>query len=177
MSTLEELVNSRIGKMQRSLVKQAVIWLPTQFHPGEEVFNVGYGMLGRRAALVVVTDRRVIFGAKQPGPFFARDSGPQQFEDFPFEQIVSIRDESGLFQHLEITTAGGKDRIEKLQPPGIANEIAQFVRSRMGASSAPATNSPVDIPEQLRQLASLHDSGILTESEFETKKAELLARM
>jgi hypothetical protein len=33
------------------------------------------------------------------------------------------------------------------------------------------------IPEQIKQLASLRDAGILTNEEFEKKKAELLARM
>lgn len=36
---------------------------------------------------------------------------------------------------------------------------------------------PVDITAQLQQLASLRDAGILTEEEFTTKKAELLARL
>lgn len=35
----------------------------------------------------------------------------------------------------------------------------------------------VDIPAQLQQLASLHTAGILTDDEYSTKKAELLARM
>jgi len=31
--------------------------------------------------------------------------------------------------------------------------------------------------EQLRQLGSLRDSGVLTEDEFQAKKAELLSRL
>jgi len=34
-----------------------------------------------------------------------------------------------------------------------------------------------DIPEQIKKLASLKDAGILTADEFNSKKAELLARM
>jgi uncharacterized membrane protein YeaQ/YmgE (transglycosylase-associated protein family) len=33
------------------------------------------------------------------------------------------------------------------------------------------------VAEQLRKLGDLHDAGVLTDEEFETKKAELLARM
>jgi uncharacterized membrane protein YeaQ/YmgE (transglycosylase-associated protein family) len=33
------------------------------------------------------------------------------------------------------------------------------------------------VAEQLRKLGELHDAGVLTDEEFETKKAELLARM
>jgi hypothetical protein len=46
-------------------------------------------------------------------------------------------------------------------------------------SSAPAAPaSPgANIPEQLKQLAELRDSGVITAQEFEAKKAQLLERM
>ncbi len=34
-----------------------------------------------------------------------------------------------------------------------------------------------EIPDQIRKLAELRDSGVLTEAEFDAKKAELLSRM
>lgn len=37
--------------------------------------------------------------------------------------------------------------------------------------------APLSIPEQIKQLAALQDAGILTQEEFETKKADLLSRM
>lgn len=40
-------------------------------------------------------------------------------------------------------------------------------------ASAPS----VDVTAQLQQLASLRDAGVLTDQEFATKKAELLARI
>jgi hypothetical protein len=39
------------------------------------------------------------------------------------------------------------------------------------------TSANVSIPDQISKLAELRDKGILTEDEFATKKAELLARM
>ncbi len=48
------------------------------------------------------------------------------------------------------------------------------------APSAPAAvpaAATVDIPNQLRELASLRDGGILTQEEFDAKKTELLARL
>ncbi|PZF55283.1 hypothetical protein DEJ23_12375 [Curtobacterium sp. MCSS17_008] len=44
-------------------------------------------------------------------------------------------------------------------------------------ASAETVAAPEDIPAALQQLAVLHQSGILTDDEFATKKAELLARM
>ena len=40
-----------------------------------------------------------------------------------------------------------------------------------------STSAEVGIPEQIRQLADLQWEGLLTEAEFESKKADLLARM
>lgn len=52
------------------------------------------------------------------------------------------------------------------------------------AASAPAsqpvaelTQAADDIPTQIKKLAELKEAGILSESEFETKKQELLGRM
>jgi Short C-terminal domain len=48
------------------------------------------------------------------------------------------------------------------------------------AVEPPETTSPSvapDVPEQIRRLAELRDTGLITQEEFETKKAELLRRM
>lgn len=44
-------------------------------------------------------------------------------------------------------------------------------------SATAAGGSPVSAADELRKLAELRDSGIVTEAEFESKKADLLARM
>jgi hypothetical protein len=51
------------------------------------------------------------------------------------------------------------------------------VPSSEAASGALATPVGPSVPDQIRQLAELRDSGILTEAEFQAKKAELLSRM
>jgi len=51
----------------------------------------------------------------------------------------------------------------------------EAAKSNSGAQqpSAPA----VGIPEQMHQIAALHDQGILTDDEYAANKQELLARM
>jgi Short C-terminal domain len=44
-------------------------------------------------------------------------------------------------------------------------------------SPAPAAPASVDVPDQIRKLGELRDAGFLTAAEFESKKAELLARL
>ena len=69
-------------------------------------------------------------------------------------------------------------------------EFAAKVRERAAISlapsapaAAPAAMAPsgdsaaASIPDQIRQLAELHAAGILSDAEFEAKKAELLSRM
>jgi hypothetical protein len=55
-----------------------------------------------------------------------------------------------------------------------AAKINSLAGNTAAASAAP-TNTP--IPDQIRQLADLRDQGILTEEEFDAKKAELLSRL
>jgi hypothetical protein len=44
-------------------------------------------------------------------------------------------------------------------------------------AAAPAPAPGPSVPDQLEQLASLRDRGIITPEEFEAKKSELLGRM
>lgn len=50
------------------------------------------------------------------------------------------------------------------------------ITARFSKRAEPAQTAP-DPMEQLRQLASLRDAGVLTETEFALKKAEILARL
>lgn len=49
----------------------------------------------------------------------------------------------------------------------------------IAAQSAPAAGAPVapDVTDQLAKLGALRDSGVLTEEEFQTKKAQLLEKL
>ncbi|MEU6115086.1 DUF4429 domain-containing protein [Streptomyces sp. NPDC047117] len=66
-----------------------------------------------------------------------------------------------------------------------AAAVLQAVRST-GPAPAPAAparrplephRGPADIADRIRQLGELHDAGLLTDDEFSTKKAELLAEL
>lgn len=54
----------------------------------------------------------------------------------------------------------------------LADELLQYKKV-----SQHAGGSAEDIPAQIKKLADLKDAGILSESEFQAKKAELLAKM
>jgi len=60
-----------------------------------------------------------------------------------------------------------------------AVELEDFVktaRARMGQPATQAMSEP-DAMEQLRKLAELRDSGVITPEDFDSKKAEILKRI
>lgn len=70
-----------------------------------------------------------------------------------------------------------------MHPKQRAVEIGDYVRGRVAGGPAPAAapaaaSGPAEtVSDQLRQLGELRDAGVLTQEEFDAKKAELLARM
>jgi hypothetical protein len=74
----------------------------------------------------------------------------------------------------------GKDvTTEIFEAAGGAPALAANAKARPAKKPpSPAGASPQpDIPDQIRKLGELRDSGLLSDDEFATKKAELLARM
>lgn len=63
----------------------------------------------------------------------------------------------------------------KAQAPAFV-EIRDAINAAIAAPSAPAQAAP-DLPAHLQQLAVLRDQGILTEDEFQAKKADILGRI
>jgi cell division protein FtsN len=61
--------------------------------------------------------------------------------------------------------------------PGFSGAVSHQPLLPMIPQKVAAAAAPSSVPEEIRKLAELRDSGILTEAEFQAKKAELLARM
>jgi len=126
--------------------------------------------------------------------------------EIPMSRISNINFHQGIVDNLvgagtlEIESAGhdGESRFSHVRhPDAVQQEVYRQMeahgRKRAGwgrddgaprapaspVSSAPAASaSPgANIPEQLKQLAELRDSGVITAQEFEAKKAQLLERM
>jgi hypothetical protein len=95
--------------------------------------------------------------------------------------LLTISTVSGQSYYCETRDALGTWRSVA---PQICNAVPQ-VRGKLtvdgdlvGVPAVPAQAAAVDdIPAQIRSLGELRDQGLLTSEEFETKKAELLARM
>jgi uncharacterized membrane protein YdbT with pleckstrin-like domain len=134
----------------------------------------------------VVTTERVIYRTG-----FVSKRGVE----IPLDRISNINFSQKIFERvigagdLSIESAGrdGQSRFSDVRhPDGVQQEIYRqadaHARRRAGwqagASAPPTAVKPeASIPEQLEQLASLRDRGIISPDEFEAKKAQLLERM
>lgn len=122
----------------------------------------------------------------------------------PVAMISAVRFSPGKLTGggmIEFVVAGGKETVQRkgrIVPDGRDNPNAILLSkgntAEMSAlrdaveaaiavrhSAAPTPTVPnqaaTSIPEQIKQLADLRDSGILTEDEFQAAKADLLAQM
>ncbi|MGY1632234.1 PH domain-containing protein [Geodermatophilus sp. SYSU D01186] len=129
-----------------------------------------------RTGILVATDRRVVFYAKK---FTGYD-----LESFPYGNISSFEQGKNMMGH-NITFYASGNRVHVKWIPTDENlvRLTEEVKAAMNAKHvmgqpAPQVAAPQpDIMGQLKQLGELRDAGILTQEEFDTKKAELLARL
>jgi hypothetical protein len=165
--------------------------------PGEAVL---LKMKGAFKEGLICTDRRVIIlkGGFMTGQVFGNDAYQEPYSNIAGVQ-VTFHLMSGYFE----LNAGGMQNTRKSywstdrrsDPAKAPNCVSlnnkkqaekfrnacsfiltkvDEVRRGAAVTSAPATAS---IPEQISQLASLRDQGILSPEEFEAKKKDLLSRM
>ena len=120
--------------------------------------------------------------------------------EIPLERINTIFFNQGIFERilglgdLEIESASkeGSQRFDDIRKPDeVQNEIYQQIEANevkmadrisgginVAHAAQSASQAPQQtVPEQIEHLARLRDQGVLTEEEFQAKKAELLGRM
>jgi hypothetical protein len=128
-----------------------------------------------RAGVLIATDRRVVFYAKKLGGY--------DLESFPFGNISSFEQGKSMMGHnITFYASGNKVHVKWINTSPELGEFTARVKEAMNSKhivASPSTTSTqsVDIMGQLRQLGELRDAGVLTAEEFDTKKAELLARV
>ncbi|MGH3938930.1 MAG: PH domain-containing protein [Pseudonocardiaceae bacterium] len=164
---------------------------------GEGVQRMTSGVYGSGMGLVVLTDRRL---------FFLKDGWMSQTsEDFPLERVSSIQWSAGVIQGSIVVFASGNKAEIKNVAKSDGKDIVDLVRAQLSGQTAarqliqqtaihtppaqPSDSSPryqasdktITDPDtiirQLRQLGELRDAGVVTPEEFNSKKAELLARL
>ena len=91
----------------------------------------------------------------------ASETGSQRFEDIRKPDAV----QNEIYMQMEANEIKG------------ANRISGGINAAHAAAAHAAAQPTQSVPEQIEHLARLRDQGVLTEDEFQSKKAELLGRM
>ncbi len=151
--------------------------LPEHLWEGERVDMITGGAYGPGTGIVVLTDRRLLF---------LKDGRlSKTSEDFPLSKISSVQCSTGMMLgKITVFASGNKAEISNVQKLD-GKAITDAVRSRLAdpqplAAQQSASPPPVvepDVYAQLTKLGELRDAGVLTDDEFQTKKADLLGRL
>ncbi len=120
---------------------------------------------------LLVTDRRVVF--------WGRGMMSNATDAFHYDDIFSVEgSQQLLLGEIVLNVRGAKERftsmVKKDVPVAVKMIREQVDKSRQARNPSVVTES---IPDQIKKLAELRDNGILTEAEFQKKKAELLSRL
>lgn len=160
--------------------KKSLILVKEHLEKDETINSSIYGtyeikLMGKdsiRKGIFVATENRLVFYAKK---LFGYD-----LESFPFKNISSLEKSKGFMGHSISFFASGNNAKMKWINEGDINGFTEYVNSKIGKTES--TQNTVNqnekgIPELIQQLSELKEKGILSEEEFNTKKAELLAKL
>ncbi|MFJ9173929.1 PH domain-containing protein [Streptomyces sp. NPDC102360] len=164
--------------------KREIKKLPEHLTPGETVHFMASGNYDDATGLVVLTDRRVLM--------LRHGFTGSRLADFPLERISSVQTSSTFgLGTLTIHVSGNISTIKHISTrdlgplaDAIRTEMGRITDSAMARTTAPApTASPAppapqaDVFAQITKLSELHAARIIDDTEFQTKKAELLTRL
>jgi hypothetical protein len=112
------------------------------------------------------------------------DGGKVTVYDTGDERIEGASQQQGGNTAIRFSTRNGTVRVEDLKAVDEGDARAEVRAERpaepaspIGTRDALGRSSPGDPVDTIRRLAALRDEGVLTEAEFSSKKAELLARL
>jgi hypothetical protein len=135
--------------------------------------KMGHGERIRHNGQFILTNERVCF--------YRKDPFEEILETIPLSKISSVETLSLMgYRVLRLHTAHDDLDFKTLEPKELFDEVlAQLERLRNERTdhSVASTTAADSITDQIKKLGELRDGGLLTEDEFKTKKAELLARL
>jgi len=132
---------------------------------------MGKGKNKQENGALIVTDSRVVF--YRAGIF------GEVIETIPIKNITSIERKSILGHRTIVIHTSNDELAFKTFDKDNETTLVEAIESGRNIDN-PTTKQPASSPdatETLRKLSELKQSGILSDAEFETKKAEILARI
>ena len=139
------------------------------YMPGKKKDSKDALLTGR----LILTDQRVCF--------YRKGIIGEQFESIDTAKVSSIETNSFLgHRSVKLYSTHNDLTFNSFKSKDEFDPVVSEIEARVNAATAmppPESISKNDPTDQLRKLADLRDSGILTPAEFEQKKTDILARM
>lgn len=153
-----------------------------QLQQGETIKTWGTGYIGEMMGsgdnrqyngCLIITDRRVVF--------YSKGWLSEVFEEIPHTKISSIESKK-IMGHttLSIHTSGNTLKFKSLVPEEakwLQDKVNELKGSNNTMTSSSSLAEPEDAFKKLEKLADLKIKGIISEDEFQVKKAELLKQV
>ena len=154
--------------------------------PGEKVHFVFTGGSGLQIdgekksntgkSRTTITDRRVLLKVES-GALLAG----HEYHSFNYGDISSVTKAEGMIkQRLDVETSSKTYGVYLTQASfsdGVGDQAVEFIRKKQGEADSKEkqdTEQQVDPIEKIKDLKQLKEEEVITESEFEEKKSELL---
>jgi hypothetical protein len=157
--------------------KHVAVFRQKHMNPDEEIVVWGDGYIGEMMGSGKDTQHNgVLIVTRSRVAFYRKGMLGEVLETIPLKSITSIERKS-LMGHCTIRIHTSHDALsfKTFQGPKEQELVDAIEQGRGNAIvSQPASDSPLDA---LRKLAELKDAGVITEAEFQIKKAELLAKI
>lgn len=178
------VTRKRIGKIENVLDEDEVVHHLTRGSTVDvEGSSAGNSLFGddrsRKSGTkgfvrAAITDKRVVVKIPQ---WLGSDE-----RSVPYQNITSVDLDTGFVtKRLSLQTPGQTYHIEAHEPDkSEVRDAVKFIREKITSSQKDQVvvqdNDP-DPTEQLKNLKELHDQGVLSDEEFETKKSDLLDKI
>jgi len=169
----EKVNNLQFGKVDESGIKKTLKELHDSLYNSEKLIGViqAFDDENRNGGFYLTNDRIICI-------FKALGFGTKT-TDFPYSKISSIDYKSSFLKSKITIHVSGNTSEYTVHDKELANKIVKFVREKLVEKDDNSNESSDkdDVFGQIEKLSLLKEKGILTEEEFNIKKAELLKRI
>ena len=179
MATTQEQIDQLAQALTHRMgLRKELKTLIEVLQPDEDLIAMAAGEYEGKQGLVVASNTRLFF--------YQRGMTGGKQEDFLYPKISSVQNDSGMMTgKLKIVTTGAAAEI-KIYDKKRAQELGDLVRSKLQESHAAppplsaAPSTPVEstsLVERLARLDGLRDAGVITQAEFDERRAAIIAEL
>ena len=176
MSVEKQYVDDQLAKLdskRRLGVGKELKYLHEHINQGENILGHTRGFYDGTTWLICVTDRRLLFLDRNFG-------WGMKTTEIPLTSVGSVNYQTKLLGgNITVTASGSEKHIGKMKKQDVKDIAALISDAAEKLNSVVGRNAnaiqEVSKMDELKKLAELKDSGILTDEEFNKQKAKLLS--